>query len=736
MIENKRIAHYKLVRKLGQGAAGVVYEGFDEKLRMKVAIKVLAPHMMKEPDMVKRFEREARAAANLHHPNIAHVFFVDRTSTDLLFYAMEYLEGPSLADVIHKRMVVSGRQMLNIMIHIGRALKHATEKDIIHRDVKPANILVTPEQGAKLLDFGLAKQGASDAGLTKTGIALGTPYYISPEQAQGKEVDFHSDMYSFGATCFELLTGWPPYRASDIHGILLKHIQAPVPNLKTINDAYPKKLRVAIETMMAKDPAQRYATYDALLEALEDVLHTETDFLRARWTFCQTCDCATTMNPGGLCLREHIIEPPPEEHHYYEVLLNGFRKPGARLRLREYMVLSTGRPPVHVDHMLDRLPVTLTPRLEDEAAHALKEKLVKLGGDIVLRKVDTEYIPSAHNRRSLMFDTGPLPIIPEALRPRKASQHADAPPPPPEKNTRKVPVKIIGIAIGVVALIVAATVMIFSANPNPNTAESVARNINISNSGAAPKKVSVQNAAPQAETAPQIPEDTPESEDSFVSVSATNPDKNCNITLIGNDDQGFADSLALLCGQDLSRSMVLLSTTDLPRIDLTVDMRLTPVRTFVSLPPLTGEPWDPTVISGKGLNVEGLRPYIIARIGNAAIRHVNPATPLWLQTGYALALVHRILPRTYDPTPRLRTMRKVLSTHLINKGLLEHSSGAIDQVAGFCSFLAREYHFSSLATLAKHHGNNGDSIRAFQNTYSIPAPLLRGRWFSSLRQQQ
>ena len=740
MIENKKIAHYKLVRKLGQGAAGVVYEGLDEKLRMKVAIKVLAPHIMNEPDMVERFEREARAAANLQHPHIAHVFFVDRTSTGLLFYAMEYLEGPSLAEVISKRMAYSGRQMLGIMSHIAGALKYASEKGIIHRDVKPANILVTPDRGAKLLDFGLAKLGAGDAGLTKTGIALGTPYYISPEQAQGHEVDFRSDMYSFGATCFEMLTGWPPYRASDISGILIKHIQAPVPHLQTINEAYPGALCNVIETMMAKQPQDRFTNYDRILATFEDIRRTDPEFMGTRWTFCQSCDCVTVLNRDGTCFRGHEVEPPPLQRHYYEVLLNGFRKPGARERLREYMVLSTGRPPVHIDHLLDRLPVTLTPRLAEEAAQTLKAKLVKLGGDIVLRRVDTELVPSRQQRRSLVFDCGTaVPRIDTPVREREPSQRAAAAPPKPAETTKK-PSRLAVVGAVAVAIAVAVTAVLLAVNSGPVTAAKPVTEI-ADAAGVAPP-ANIPDPAPQepenavaAAPGPQAPDEPPEEDDNFVSVTGNSPEGTCAVTLIGSDRRELADRLALVCGQDISRSMVLLGTTDVPPMDITVDVRLPPVKPLTPLPANEDDDNDPMVIHGKGLDAVALRPYVIARIGDAVITGINPATPLWLRTGYALALVQRILPDAYNPHSRLKTMRNVLSSYLIDKGLREQSFTAMDQAAGFCAYLAAEYHFSSLARLAKACGDGGDDGEAFRETYSIPVELLRGRWFSSLRQQ-
>ena len=271
--QNARLGTYRIIETLGAGGMGVVYKAHDQSLDRHVALKVLSRELTQNKQFVERFEREARAAAQLSHPNITMIFFCgsqDRTH----YYVMEFVEGRNLADLVKERGVLQPTRALDIARQSALGLKAATAHRIIHRDIKPSNLLLTAEGQVKITDFGLAKAVLGTAlELTSTGVVMGTPLYMSPEQGRGANVDHRSDIYSLGATLYHLLTGKPPFDADSPIALILKHINEPVAFPAT--PVVPDPMKALITRMLEKDQERRFPTYDALLEAIDRVARGE-----------------------------------------------------------------------------------------------------------------------------------------------------------------------------------------------------------------------------------------------------------------------------------------------------------------------------------------------------------------------------------------------------------------------------------------------------------------------------
>jgi beta-lactam-binding protein with PASTA domain len=257
---------YKIVSRLGSGGMADVYLAEDQQLGRKVALKLLHRRFAEDPDFVERFRREAQAAAGLQHPNVVSVY--DRGSYDGTYYiAMEYLPGRTLKQVIRQDAPIDPIRAIDITIQILKAARFAHRRGVIHRDLKPHNVIVDESDHAKVTDFGIARAGASD--MTETGSIMGTAQYLSPEQAQGHAVSEASDLYSVGVVLYELVTGRVPFDAEAAVTIALKHVsEAPVPPT-SVSPSVPIELEQVILWALNKDPAHRPNDADQLIQALE-----------------------------------------------------------------------------------------------------------------------------------------------------------------------------------------------------------------------------------------------------------------------------------------------------------------------------------------------------------------------------------------------------------------------------------------------------------------------------------
>lgn len=264
---------YRLDAKLGSGGMSTVYLGRDETLERWVAVKVLHREISEQPDQLERFSQEARTVAQLSHPNVVAV--IDAGQDDGRPYIVfEYVEGETLKARIERLGTLPLDEAAAYAIEIGRGLAAAHARRLVHRDVKPQNVLIDPEGRAKVTDFGIARSLESD-GLTKAGRVLGTTDYVSPEQAMGQDVDARSDVYSLGVLLFEIVTGELPFTAETIVGVAMKHVNEGIPDVQRRRPETSSALAAVIERAAEKDPERRYPDMAAMLAALEGALEVE-----------------------------------------------------------------------------------------------------------------------------------------------------------------------------------------------------------------------------------------------------------------------------------------------------------------------------------------------------------------------------------------------------------------------------------------------------------------------------
>ena len=264
---------YRLDSKLGSGGMSTVYMALDETLEREVAIKVLHREMSDQPDQLERFRRESRAVAQLSHPNVVSVIDAgdDHGHPYIVF---ECIHGETLKQRIDRLERLPLDEAAAYAIEIGRGLQAAHGAQLVHRDVKPQNVLIDSEGRAKVTDFGIALSLES-GGLTRTGRVLGTTDYVSPEQAMGKDVDARSDVYSLGILLYEMLTGDVPFKAETLVGVAMKHVNDPMPDLQKRRPGVSAALSAVVERATQKEPRKRYPDMGAMLADLEGALEVE-----------------------------------------------------------------------------------------------------------------------------------------------------------------------------------------------------------------------------------------------------------------------------------------------------------------------------------------------------------------------------------------------------------------------------------------------------------------------------
>jgi serine/threonine-protein kinase len=272
MTESERLGRYQLEREIGRGAMGIVYLGRDTAINRMVAIKAIPlASEFSDAELVEaraRFFREAETAGRLNHPNIVTIYDVGE-ERGLAYIAMEYLKGRHLSDYAKSNNLLEPRKVLEIIARTADALGFAHKQQVVHRDIKPANLMYDPGTDVlKITDFGIAR--LSGAGSTRTGIVLGTPSFMSPEQLEGRTVTGSSDLFSLGVSLFQLLTGQLPFTADSMTGLMQQIAEAPHPPLRAFRPDLPACVEGVIDHALAKNPESRYDSGAQMAAALED----------------------------------------------------------------------------------------------------------------------------------------------------------------------------------------------------------------------------------------------------------------------------------------------------------------------------------------------------------------------------------------------------------------------------------------------------------------------------------
>jgi hypothetical protein len=275
---------YVVKSRIGEGGMGLVYEGLHRDIDKRVAIKVLRDDLSRRPEVVARFRQEAKSASRIGHENIVDISDFGETTRGASYFVMEFLDGEDLANVLGREVTVDCDRVCGIVLQCCRALSATHAKGIVHRDIKPENIFLTKRDGVddfvKIVDFGIAKMsdietdGAPGRKLTKTGMIFGTPEYMSPEQAAGKELDHRVDVYALGIILYECLAGRVPFEGDTFMGVLTQHLFAELPPIADMNPQakVSRELELVIRKALAKDPDDRYQDTEELAEAIDCAL--------------------------------------------------------------------------------------------------------------------------------------------------------------------------------------------------------------------------------------------------------------------------------------------------------------------------------------------------------------------------------------------------------------------------------------------------------------------------------
>ena len=365
---------YTVINRIGSGGMADVYCAQDSQLGRRVALKVLHRRFAEDAEFVERFRREASAAAGLQHPNVVQVF--DRGEIDGTYYiAMEFLEGRSLKQLVRDEGPLDPQRAIDITIGVLRAARFAHKRGVIHRDIKPHNVIVDPEGRVKVTDFGIARAGASD--MTETGAIMGTAAYLSPEQAQGHAVSASSDLYSIGILLYELLTGRPPFDAESAVTIALKQVsEAPVPP-RSLNPAVSPELEDVVLRALQKDPARRFPDADAFIGALESVRD-----LPPRPGVAQRTGDLTGVYPA--LYEDEILEREARGWRFWTMLL---------LVLLALAAIGVGA------YLLLRPKEVVVPKVVGQSSAVASTRLNNLGFEVSLQQVVSQDVPAGNVTR-------------------------------------------------------------------------------------------------------------------------------------------------------------------------------------------------------------------------------------------------------------------------------------------------------------------------------------------------
>ncbi|MEZ5465247.1 MAG: protein kinase [Lysobacteraceae bacterium] len=263
------LGHYEIVSELGRGGMGVVYKGYEPALSRNVAIKELSPSLAHDQNLVERFLREARSMAALNDPHIIQIYFIGQEN-EQPFFVMEFVEGESLSQILKREKKLGVADAMKIIHQTAQGLATAHDKGVVHRDIKPGNLMVTPKGQVKIADFGIALASTDfSQKLTSTGEFVGTPGYLSPEVCMAKPVDQRSDIFSLGIVLYEMLSGDTPFQDESPLGLMLEVVKAEIPDIREINKEVDAQTAAILTRMVAKDPADRFQSCHDLAAALE-----------------------------------------------------------------------------------------------------------------------------------------------------------------------------------------------------------------------------------------------------------------------------------------------------------------------------------------------------------------------------------------------------------------------------------------------------------------------------------
>ena len=309
LVREALAAEYEILEELGRGGMALVYRAKDRHLEREVAIKVLPFSLAFDSEFVERFQREARTAAQLEHPNIIPIYRVGRSGR-VIYFVMKFLRGGSLSTVLGERRKLNPPEIRRLLTEAGSALGYAAQRGIVHRDIKPDNIMFDEFGQCVLTDFGIAK-AASGQRLTGTGMSIGTPHYMSPEQARAQGIDGRSDIYSLGVVSYQALTGTVPYDGEDSFSIGYKHITEPVPVPQLITSD-ERRLFEVIKRMLMKDPADRFQSCEELVASLQGQPIAAAGSVRASVaTAGVAAGGARSSGPSGPPVQSPVLGGPP-----------------------------------------------------------------------------------------------------------------------------------------------------------------------------------------------------------------------------------------------------------------------------------------------------------------------------------------------------------------------------------------------------------------------------------------
>lgn len=271
------LGKYRLLKKIGSGGMGAVFQAEDTERNRIVAIKILPKDKAKNPILVKRFKAEAQAAANLSHENIVQVYGAGEAD-GYLYISLEFIEGTDVQELVSKHGVLPVKRSLDIIRQMAKALDHTGSINLAHRDIKPSNLLIRPDGVVKLTDLGLARfiDEVTETGITRAGYTVGTVDYMAPEQARdSKSADVRSDIYSLGCAWYFMLTGQPPYPEGSVTNKITAHALSPIPDPRALNKEIPEAVVVVLNRMMAKHPEDRYQAGKELLTDLKTAVQSK-----------------------------------------------------------------------------------------------------------------------------------------------------------------------------------------------------------------------------------------------------------------------------------------------------------------------------------------------------------------------------------------------------------------------------------------------------------------------------